>query len=219
MTEPAAEQGRKRRGILTVMRAGPEMLAALRRRREQLAMSFEELDDIAGLTPGYSAKLLADPPIRGFGPMSMWCLAGALGVAFALVEDKQRRVRATPNRKIKQSDSVRHWRYTEAIAKALRTVQETAKINGSIGGTKRWQGMTREELADQMSRLAKVRWRAHRRLIKLQAIRAADTSPAASPRPHLPSARPTRSDAMSAGLSPAAGQRRRALVPAASKPR
>lgn len=163
MTEPAAEQGRKRRGVITIMRAGPEMLAALRQRREQLAMSFEELDDIAGLTPGYSAKLLADPPIRGFGPMSMWCLAGALGVAFALVEDKQRRVRATPHRKIKQSDSVRHWRYTEALAKALGMVKETAKAQGSIGGSKRFQMMSTDELSEYQSRAARARWRAHRR--------------------------------------------------------
>jgi len=62
------------------------LLAVLRDRREELDVSFERLDDLAGLPARYSAKLLAPRPLKNLGPMSLAALLGAL--ALGIVEIK-----------------------------------------------------------------------------------------------------------------------------------
>ncbi|MCK1627407.1 hypothetical protein IVA98_30700 [Bradyrhizobium sp. 160] len=70
-----------------------QLLQAVRDRRDELDLSHETLDGITGLQGGYVSKLLADPPMRGFGEMSLQALLDALGmrIAFAvIVEDPER---------------------------------------------------------------------------------------------------------------------------------
>jgi hypothetical protein len=67
----------------------PDLVAALRARRDELAISHETLDYIAGLQSGYVSKLLAPDPMKGLGPMSLPALLGALGVALVLVDDPE----------------------------------------------------------------------------------------------------------------------------------
>ncbi|TFV75301.1 hypothetical protein E4K64_16495 [Bradyrhizobium frederickii] len=70
-----------------------QLLQVVRDRRDELDLSHETLDGITGLQGGYVSKLLADPPMRGFGEMSLQALLDALGmrIAFAvIVEDPER---------------------------------------------------------------------------------------------------------------------------------
>lgn len=76
-----------------------QLLQVVRDRRDELDLSHETLDAITGLQNGYVSKLMADPPVRGFGEMSLQALLDALGlrIAFAVImEDPERveRVRA-----------------------------------------------------------------------------------------------------------------------------
>jgi len=76
-----------------------QLLDVVRARRDELDLSHETLDDLTGLQGGYVSKLLADPPVRGFGQMSLQALLDALGlrIAFAVImEDPEQadRVRA-----------------------------------------------------------------------------------------------------------------------------
>jgi hypothetical protein len=64
-----------------------DLVAAIRARRDELNVSHELLDHLAGLQSGYTSKLLAPEPMKGLGPMSLPALLGALGVALVLVED------------------------------------------------------------------------------------------------------------------------------------
>ncbi len=59
----------------------------LRRRTEELHLSREVLDDIAGFSACYSTKLLTGG--KFLGPMSLGSLLGALGVKIALVVDEE----------------------------------------------------------------------------------------------------------------------------------
>ena len=60
------------------------LLAIMRERREELDVSLERLDELAGLPARYSAKLLAPKPIKNLGPMSFAALLG--GLALGIVE-------------------------------------------------------------------------------------------------------------------------------------
>lgn len=69
------------------IRSMPELIAALCARRDELNISHETIDNIAGLQSGYTSKLLAPTPIKNLGPMSFAALLGALGVAVVVVPD------------------------------------------------------------------------------------------------------------------------------------
>ncbi|MEY9291487.1 hypothetical protein ABH977_006520 [Bradyrhizobium ottawaense] len=64
-----------------------ELLQVVRDRRDELDLSHETLDAITGLQGGYVSKLLADPPVRGFGEMSLQAVLDALGlrIGFAVI--------------------------------------------------------------------------------------------------------------------------------------
>jgi hypothetical protein len=67
-----------------------QLLRVVRDRRDELDLSHETIDAIAGLQSGYTSKLLSDPPMRGFGEMSLKALLEALGLRIAvavIVED------------------------------------------------------------------------------------------------------------------------------------
>lgn len=64
-----------------------ELVDALRHRRDELNISHETIDQIAGYQSGYTSKLLAPRPIKNLGPMSFGSLLGALGIAVMVVPD------------------------------------------------------------------------------------------------------------------------------------
>lgn len=64
----------------------PELLDVIRDRRAEVDVSFETLDHVSGVQPGYSAKVLSPDPVRGLGPISLPALLGALALGIARVE-------------------------------------------------------------------------------------------------------------------------------------
>ena len=71
------------------IRSMPELVEALRMRRDELNISHETIDSIAGLQSGYTSKLLAPKPIKNLGPMSFGSILGALGLAVVVVPDPE----------------------------------------------------------------------------------------------------------------------------------
>lgn len=71
------------------IRSMPDLIQALRNRRDELQLTHETIDDISGLQAGYTSKLLAPKPIKNLGPMSFECILGALGLAVVVVEDPE----------------------------------------------------------------------------------------------------------------------------------
>jgi len=64
-----------------------QLLDALRFRQNQLNISRETIDEVAGLPQRYTSKLLAPFPIKGVGRISLGPLLGALGLKLLVVED------------------------------------------------------------------------------------------------------------------------------------
>ena len=127
MSAPLASRPR----IIAAISDSEDLRRVFRARAEELNLSRNTLDEIAGLPAGYCAKLLADPPVRDIGPTSLWPLLGALGLAFAAIEDEAAmvRTRKAPKRKVRWNWAT-NWRNVGANAKALGIVRE-AKANGS----------------------------------------------------------------------------------------
>ena len=65
----------------------PDLLAALRARRDELELTHERIDDIAGFPSGYAGKLLAPEPIKNLGWLSFGLALDSMGVALILVEN------------------------------------------------------------------------------------------------------------------------------------
>lgn len=72
---------------LAIVRDYSELHAALRARAEQLNVSRETIDNVAGFQQGYASKLLAGKPITIIGKWSFGTILAALGVKLILVED------------------------------------------------------------------------------------------------------------------------------------
>ena len=67
----------------------PELVAAHRARRDELQITHETIDAIAGWAPGYAGKILAPDPIKNLGWMSLGSLLGTFGTMLLMVEDEE----------------------------------------------------------------------------------------------------------------------------------
>jgi hypothetical protein len=76
-----------------VITSMPELLDAIRRRRDELNISHETIDALAGFPSGYTGKLLAPIPVRGVSHMSLGGVLGALAMGLVPVEDSGQRAK------------------------------------------------------------------------------------------------------------------------------
>jgi hypothetical protein len=63
-----------------------ELRQLLRARADELNVSRLTIDEVAGTQSGYCGKLLAEPPTKGFGEMSLGAVLGALALKIARIE-------------------------------------------------------------------------------------------------------------------------------------
>jgi hypothetical protein len=96
---------------------------AIRARVEQLNISRECLDEVAGLPAGYSGKLLSQgkaKDVKRFGPLSLDLLLKATGLKLVLVDDREALAKVQPlytERAIKQARLENHWRRSKGHRK------------------------------------------------------------------------------------------------------
>lgn len=137
---------------LAIIRGYDDLHAALRARAEELLLSRQTVDEVAGLTAGYAAKLLAPKPMKILGPMSFGSLLGALGLKLVVVEDAEAMAKYAHNRVERTENMVRavsrHWVIT---ANFLRTIQS----KGGIARAKSLSPYKRRAIA---RKAAKARW-------------------------------------------------------------
>jgi hypothetical protein len=93
----AAETKGRLNAMAKLIRSLPDLIDEIRARRDELQITHECIDDVAGLSSGYASKLLAPDPIKHLGPMSFEAVLGALGVALVLVEDSAQVARVSPH--------------------------------------------------------------------------------------------------------------------------
>ncbi len=182
MSAPLASRPR----IIAAISDSEDLRRVFRARAEELNLSRNTLDEIAGLPAGYCAKLLADPPVRDIGPTSLWPLLGALGLAFAAIEDEAAmvRTRKAPKRKMRWNWGM-NWRNVGANAKALALLSQWGRNGAEIA----LSHMTAEQRSIRSSKAAKARWRKVRKAARVATIaRAAAVPQAQAPAPRQRSA-------------------------------
>jgi hypothetical protein len=71
----------------TPIRSYDDLIVVARARMTELLITYETLDAVSGVQPGYAAKLLCPGRLKTFGPMSFCAIMGALGIKLIAVED------------------------------------------------------------------------------------------------------------------------------------
>src|SRR5688572_20147770 len=74
---------------LAIVRDYSDLHAALRHRANEMGLSRESLDDLAGLAKGHTAMILGPRPSKRLGWVSTGPVLGALGVALAVIADPE----------------------------------------------------------------------------------------------------------------------------------
>jgi len=118
----ARDDGCERPDAFAVVTDMDGLQRALRQRAEELGIARRILDQVAGLADGHVEKLLTERPLKRIGPVSMFPLIGALGLAVVLVEDPKatKRLAGLPRylepRRGPSCTGKAHWRYRARAA-------------------------------------------------------------------------------------------------------
>ena len=73
----------------TDIRSYGDLLGVVRRRMAELELTYETANFVGGLQSGYLQKLIGPTPSKCFGPLSLACVLGALGIKLVAVEDPE----------------------------------------------------------------------------------------------------------------------------------
>ena len=145
---------------LAAVRSVEDLRVMFRDRIASLAITFDTADAIAGLTKGYTAKLLGPVPIRRFGPLAIDCLLGATGIKLLAVEDAEAMARIKnlePRRKAPSLQRASQVRFSKTL-----DTDFMRKI-GALGGvktaqTRRARASAKRAVSDMKRRAAFRRW-------------------------------------------------------------
>jgi hypothetical protein len=149
------------------------LLQALLARKDELDVSYETLDHVAGLPVRYSAKVLGARQ-RTLGPTSLGALLGALALKLAIVSDEEQleRIKHRLTRANwctgKRADNRRKTREA-AAAQAQDADAQRRALMSDLGRQSHdaWMARTTPEARRrQASRAANARWKAARRRIR-----------------------------------------------------
>ena len=150
------------------IRSMPELVAALRARRDELQLTHETIDAIANWPAGYAGKLLAPEPIKNLGWMSLGLALDTLGIALVVVENEEqiKRVekRWTRRERPKNAPLLAAALSIEEIAREefrqhMRQLgSKGGKMGGSKGGKRRLRTMKKRERQRIASHAARARW-------------------------------------------------------------
>jgi hypothetical protein len=175
-SEPSPAQNGPR--ILAVVYEYADLLNALRNRRDELQVSHTTIDDVSGLSSGYSSKVLCDPPIKGLGPVSLGPMLGVLGIKILLVEDYEMllRVQKQFTKRIVTGAAVTMMARMRANGtQNVVTANFLRRIAGR-GGDMRAYKLSRRKQSAIARKAARARWHKPR----VVAIAGSDPSPSAT---------------------------------------
>lgn len=138
--------------VLADVSSYEQMLAALRRRVNELQINGERFDESAGLPRGYLSKLVGERPVRRLGMVSFQPVLAALGLRLLVIEDQE------ATERLKSRLPPRNGSFVRSRLRIVLT-NRFLKINGRKGGRVRWQNLTPAQRSQIMRALAQRRWR------------------------------------------------------------
>ena len=141
---------------LGVVRSYDDLHAILRARAEELEVSRTTIDEVAGLTPGYSSKLLAPRPMKIMGELSFGIILSALGIKLIAVIDTEMLTRFEKGRARRTNRMVRSRQQFIVTPKYMATL-------GAKGGVIRMKKLTAKQRSSLARKANRIRWERHRR--------------------------------------------------------
>jgi hypothetical protein len=84
------------------------LLAILRRRRDELNVTGEVIDDVGGFPVRYCQKIIGINPVRGITALTMGPLLAVLGLKCLVLEDPEALARLRPRLPKRRDDCVRY---------------------------------------------------------------------------------------------------------------
>jgi hypothetical protein len=101
-----------------VINTREDLLELLRERRDELRLTHEQIDHLAGWASGYASKVLSPEPLKQLGEHSLSLVLGALALGIArieFVEDPVQAVRMRPRWTPRQRPKMRPRRTRGAL--------------------------------------------------------------------------------------------------------
>jgi hypothetical protein len=137
-----------------------KLLAAIRRRIEQLGLSHETVEHLAGLQSGYLSKVIADPPPKRMSPFTQFLILQALGLRVKLEEDQQliEKIRGRwSKRKLRKS-----MRTAVSMDRVIHLPPDFMRRISRMGCEARMRKLSPERRSALARHAASARWRQHR---------------------------------------------------------
>jgi hypothetical protein len=128
------------------------LLAAIRRRVDELQITHEIIDHRSGFQSGYSSKLLSDPPQRRLGHFSLFVLLQTLGLDMVLVENPQ----ALEN--LKNPMHKRRQAWMLRAPSIVHLTPDFLRLIGTKGGRARAQKLSEKRRSEISRQAAMARW-------------------------------------------------------------
>jgi hypothetical protein len=133
-----------------------QLLAAIRRRIEELDVSHETVEHLAGLQSGYLSKVIADPPPKRMSPFTQFLILQALGLRVKLEEDQQliEKLRSRwSKRKLRKS-----MRTAVSMDRVIYLPPDFMRRISRMGCEARMQKLTAVRRSELARNAAKARW-------------------------------------------------------------
>jgi hypothetical protein len=137
-----------------------ELLAVVRARKDELNISNETLDAIAGLSPGTASKILGPVPTKRMGGLWLFLICGALGLGVALYQDPEALARVQSRLVPRQQRNVRMRAVTTHDEVVIRLGPDFLHRIRRKGGLARAAGMSDRQRSAAARHAARARWRA-----------------------------------------------------------
>jgi hypothetical protein len=102
----------------------------LRARAEELQLSREQIDEIAGFCQGFANKLLAPRPTKKLGTVSLPLMIGALAVRLVVVEDAEQRAKIAARGLRRVQNLARHANSVHTFIHSARHMRRVRKLGG-----------------------------------------------------------------------------------------
>ena len=134
-----------------------QLLAAIRRRVEELELSYEVVEHLAGLQSGYLAKIIGNPPIKRASPFTSFLILQALGLRVKLEKDpeliEKLSKRWTKRKLPKSKKSI-----PDAGTYKYEVTPDLMRRRGRLGGYARAAKLSRERLSEIGRAAVNDRW-------------------------------------------------------------
>lgn len=156
----------------------PALIEALRARKDELGLSNETVDDLAGFTAGHADKLLGPTQRKSLGPLSLGLLLRVLAVKIVLVEDTEAAAAMDRRWDQRKRAPVESWRASTTLKNRIKPV-----VLSEMGKEMRAHQLTKQKPSTRRRiarNAARARWGKPKRRTKRHKRAAPVSDPAPS---------------------------------------